>query len=211
MSADVVRGLVVLHGRGGDAAGMRAHLAPSLVGPDVAVAAPEAPGNSWWPTSFLAPAAQMEPWVIRGLDAVDAAIAGLCLPRSAVAVAGFSQGGCLALEHAARRGAGLAAVVAFSGGLVGTSDEGAPQDALYGARDKAFDYGTDLSGLRAVITCHERDPHIPIRRARDSAAALRRLGATATLIAHPGAGHHWLPEGCTAARDVLRGQSAGHA
>jgi phospholipase/carboxylesterase len=34
--------------------------------PDVALAAPQAPGMTWWPTSFLAPAAQMEPFVERG-------------------------------------------------------------------------------------------------------------------------------------------------
>ena len=45
--------------------------------PDVAALAPEAPGQSWWPTSFLAPSAVIEPFVLQGLAAVSAAVAAL--------------------------------------------------------------------------------------------------------------------------------------
>jgi predicted esterase len=176
----------------------------TLLGPlgaeRLAVAAPEAPGNSWWPTSFLAPMARMEAPLATGLDVVDAAIDGLGLPRGEVAVLGFSQGACLALEYAARRGGGLGAVIALSGGLVGTSE--APGQ-VYGHGEKAFDYDTDLSGTRALITCHERDPHIPLVRARRSVEVLRSLGAHARLIEHPGPGHHPMPDGIEASRAML--------
>ena len=184
-------GLVLLHGRGAGPEGI-VDLARMLGREDVAVAAPAAPGNSWWPTSFLAPAAQMEPWVGRGLDAADAAIAHLTeggLDRSAVAVAGFSQGGCLALEYGARRGAGLRAVLGLSAGLVGTSDEGAPSPELYGHAGKAFGYDTDLSGVRAVVSTHTQDPHIPLARARESVRVLEGLGAEVTSNFPEGAMH----------------------
>ena len=198
-----MRGIVLLHGRGGSARDMRGLLAP-LGAEGLAVAAPEARGNSWWPTSFLAPMAQMAPWVARGCDAVDAALRELGLPRGEVAVLGFSQGACLALEWAARRGEGIGAVVAFSGGLVGTADAGEDgDDALYGASPKSFDYATDLSGSRAVVTCHERDPHIPLARARESVDVLERLGADASGLWHPGPGHQPEGEGIAAARAVL--------
>ena len=192
-------GLVLIHGRGDTASGI-ASLAGPLGVSDWRIALPEADGNSWWPTSFLAPMDQMAPWVERGLAAVDEAVNALGLPRADVAVAGFSQGACLALEWAARRGAGVGAVVAFSGGLVGTSD--APGE-VYGFGDKAFDYATDLSGTRAVVTCHERDPHIPLSRAERSVEVLRGLGAAGEMIAHPGAGHQPMPDGIAAARRVL--------
>ncbi len=162
---------------------------------DFAVATPEAQGRSWWPTSFLAPMAQMEGPVRAGLSAIDAALAELNLPRDRVAILGFSQGACLVLEYAARCGAGLGGVIALSGGLVGTAD------AAGGG--KAFGYDTDLSGLRALVTCHEGDPHIPLERARRSAAVLENLGASAEMIVHPGPGHQPMPEGIAAARSIL--------
>jgi phospholipase/carboxylesterase len=93
--------------------------------PDVAIVAPEAQGGSWWPVSFLAPMSELRPWLDRGIDAVDEAVAALeaeGLARSAIAVCGFSQGGCLALEHAARKEMGLSAVFGSSSALLGTDD-----------------------------------------------------------------------------------------
>jgi phospholipase/carboxylesterase len=129
------------------------------------------------------PTAQMEPFVERGMAAVDAAVGALVeegLSRDRIALAGFSQGGCLALEYAARRG-GLAAVFGLSAGLVGTGDaEGAASEALYGFGPKAFDYGTRLDGVPVEIAVHERDPHIPLARAQESEAVFEgwapRLG-----------------------------------
>ena len=184
-------GLVLLHGRGAGPEGI-VDLARMLGRADVAVAAPAAPGGSWWPTSFLAPAAAMEPYVERGIEAVDAAVAHLAgggLPRSAIAVAGFSQGGSLALEYAARRGAGLRAVLGLSAGLVGTADEGGPAPELYGHAGKAFGYDTDLAGVPVVVSTHTRDPHIPLARARESVRVLEGLGAEVTSNFPEGAAH----------------------
>jgi predicted esterase len=197
-----VKGVVLIHGRGGSAADMRGLLGP-LGAEGLAVAAPEAPGRSWWPTSFLAPMAQMEAPLAAGLAAVEEAVAGLGLPRDEVGVVGFSQGACLALDYAARHGAGLGAVVGLSGGLVGTADEGGASEALYGHAGKAFDYGANLAGLRAVVTCHEADPHIPLARAEASADVLRGLGAAVEFVRHPGPGHQPMPEGIAAARAAL--------
>jgi len=201
-------GLVLVHGRGGSAADILG-LGEALALPDIATIAPEAPGRSWWPTSFLAPMGQMNPHVDRGLAAVDAAIDALVeggLPREKIALAGFSQGGCLALEYAARKG-GLAAVFGLSAGLVGTRDAmaGGPQPALYGFAAKAFDYDTDLSGTPVEITVHEEDPHIPLARGQESLAVFERLGARARLHVAPGPGHGITDAGITAMRAHLNG------
>jgi predicted esterase len=184
-------GLVLVHGRGasaGDILGLGAALAL----PDLALVAPQAAGHSWWPTSFLAASPMMEPHVQSGFAAIDAAISTLedgGLPRAQIALAGFSQGGCLALEYAARRG-GLMAAFGLAAGLVGTSDApGEPRADLYGHTPKAFDYTADLTNMPTYIAVHEQDPHIPLARARDSAAAFERLGAPTTLHVTPGPGH----------------------
>ncbi|MBF9043374.1 phospholipase [Rhodobacterales bacterium HKCCE4037] len=195
-------GLVLVHGRGASAADILG-LGDALGLPDIALAAPQAPDRSWWPTSFLAPTEQMEPHVLSGLSAIDAAIAALGLPRDRIALAGFSQGGCLALEYAARHG-GMMGVFGLSAGLVGTADaDGPATDALYGHGPKRFDYTTDLTSVPVHISVHERDPHIPLIRAEDSTETFRKLGAETTLVTAPGAGHGILQEDVTALRALL--------
>jgi len=198
-------GLVLLHGRGAGAEDILG-LGDALGLPDPALIAPEAAGLSWWPTSFLAPMATMAPHVERGIAAVDAAIETLeaeGLTRDRIAVAGFSQGGCLALEYAARNG-GLAAVFGLSAGLVGSADgEGGPEPTLYGHTPKRLDYDTDLTGMPVTITVHERDPHIPLARAKDSAEAFRARGAEVRLHVAPGQGHGVTEAGIADMRAVL--------
>lgn len=185
-------GLVLLHGRGGSAADILG-LAQALEMDDVAAAAPEADGQSWWPTSFLAPHAQLEPWLGSALDATGRAVALLeagGLGRDRIVIAGFSQGACLALEYAIRVGGPWAGVAGLSGGLVGTGDAGrTPEPALYGHAPKAFDYCHRLDGVPVYLGCHDSDPHIPRARVTQSAAILRNLGADVTAQLHPGAGH----------------------
>lgn len=198
-------GIVLLHGRGGSAADILSLMDHAGL-PGVAAIAPEAPGNSWWPTSFLAPAAQMEPFVTRALAQVDQAIAtleGEGIPRQHIWLSGFSQGACLASEAYARQGDGLAGLLAFSGGLVGTADgPGEPSDALYGHRPKRFDYAGRREG-RVWLSVHERDPHIPLQRVRETANSFIALGATVETRIHPGAGHGLMQDDLAALRHLL--------
>ncbi len=199
-------GLVLLHGRGGSAADILGLLEP-LALPDIAGIAPEAPGKSWWPTSFLAPSAQMEPFVIRGLAAVRTAVLALesdGVPRSRIWLCGFSQGACLALEAFAREGEGLAGVFGLSGGLVGTGDApGGPQDDLYGHGPKAFDYPGLRPDARVWISVHENDPHIPLARVRRSVEVLSAMQAQVSHAVHKGAGHGILPPDLATMRRFL--------
>lgn len=190
-------GLVLAHGRGGSSAdilGLVAHAGLT----DVAAIAPDAPGQSWWPTSFLASADQLEPYAARGVATLMQAVATLeaeGLPRSAIWLAGFSQGAGLALETFARHGDGLAGVLGFSGGLLGTGDaDGPPDVALYGFTPKRFDYPGRRDGAKAWISVHQRDPHIPLARVQESVAVLQALGAAVTHHIYPGAGHSVMRE-----------------
>lgn len=192
---DAARGLVMLHGRGATAADI-AGLAQQLAPKDTAIAAPQAAGQSWWPVSFLAPDADLSPWLVSALLAVDRAVDGLLaqgLTRDRIGLAGFSQGACLTLEYAARRGGGWHSVLALSGGLIGTGDapgDGATdQSALYGHGDKVFDYAARLDGVPVLLTCHAGDPHIPAARVRRTRQVLAQMGADVTAHLHPGAPH----------------------
>lgn len=191
------RGIVLVHGRGGSAADILGLMHQATL-PDVAAIAPEAPGATWWPSSFLAPHAQIEPHVHRGVTAVMRAVAVLeaeGIPRHAIWLGGFSQGACLALESYARAGDGLAGVFAFSGGLVGTADTGGPEeDALYSHMPKRFDYPGRRDGGKVWLSVHASDPHIPLRRAEDTAAVLAAMGAEVAKTIYPGTGHSVMRE-----------------
>ncbi len=203
-------GLVLLHGRGAGAADIT-QFGAAIAVPDVTCLAPEAPGLSWWPTSFLSPMEQMEPFVAAGLEQVDAAIATFedaGLTRDRIAILGFSQGGCLALEYLARRGAGLGHGFALSAGLVGTSDaNGEPGRALYGYGDKEFTYDADLAGTSLYTSCHAADPHIPLKRFEDSYRVMEGLGATVTARVKPGQGHGIDEQDVVAIREALSAQA----
>ncbi len=202
-------GLVLLHGRGGSAADILG-LARLTGREDIAAIAPQADGHSWWPVSFLAPMDALQPWLDGALATVDRAVATLRaegLPPESIAVAGFSQGGCLALEWAARRGGALRAVAGLSAGLVGTGDVpgGQPDPDLYGHRPKVMGQTGRLDGVSVYLGCHSEDPHIPVARVRDSAARLEALGARVACHLHPGAGHGLTRTDADAFRALLSG------
>ena len=204
-AARATAGIVLLHGRGGSAADILSLLAHAGL-TDMAAIAPQAPGHSWWPTSFLAPAAQMAPFVAQGIAAAAAALDALeaeGIPRNRLWLGGFSQGACLALETFARAGDGLAGVFGLSGGLVGLEDSGTPTPDLYGHADKTLAYPGRRDGARVWISVHERDPHIPLRRVQDSAAALNAMGAQVETVIHPGAGHGVMQADMAALRAAL--------
>ncbi len=198
--------MIMAHGRGGTPEDMMS-LADHLGLPDIAVRAPEAGGNSWWPDSFLAPLARNEPGLSSALGVVgkiadDLKREGFGPER--IVVLGFSQGACLALEYAARAGTPFACVAGLSGGLVGTQDgSGRPERALYDQIDKRFDYEGRLDGTPVFLGCHERDPHIPLARVRTSEEVLGDLGASLTTRIFPGAGHGIVAEEISALRTIL--------
>jgi phospholipase/carboxylesterase len=201
-------GIVLAHGRGGSAADILGLIAAAGLS-EVAAIAPQAPGQSWWPTSFLAPTDVIAPFLDRGIAAMAAAVQELQaegLARDQIWLAGFSQGACLALETFARNGEGLAGVFGFSGGLIGTSDKGTgTQDGLYGHRAKAFDYQGRRDRSQAWLSVHAQDPHIPLLRVQQTESALRGLGAVVDLTIYPGAGHGILQADLAVLRARLTG------
>ena len=73
-----------------------------------------------------------------------------------VAVVGFSQGACLAVEAATRLARPFRPVATLSGGLVGTGEAGgAPRADLDDRQGKTFDYEGRLKGC-----CHVNGPEI---------------------------------------------------
>jgi predicted esterase len=170
--------IIALHGRGADAEDI-VGLAREVAPPEVAIVAPQAAGHTWYPYRFLEPTERNEPYLSSALRSVGDLVAELGehgIPPDRIALLGFSQGACLALEAAARRPQRYAGVVAFSGGLIGPP----------GTR---FAYEGSLAGTPVFIGSSDVDPHIPKERVEESADALRRLGAVVDARIYPGMGH----------------------
>ena len=186
---------ILLHGRGGSADDI-AGLATVLAIDGLTFLVPEATGHTWYPQRFLAPLAANEPWLGSALDVVAALVgqaSAAGVPPARIAIAGFSQGACLALEFVARTPARYGAAVAFSGGLIGPPDEPRP----------AVPAGGSLAGTPVFLGCGDQDGHIPVASVQTSAAVLRGLGGDVDVRIYPGMGHTINQDEIAAARALL--------
>ncbi len=183
--------VVMLHGRGSNAADILS-LHTELEAPGVAFLAAEAPNRSWYPQRFIAPTAQNEPWLSAALETVRSAITATNLQQRQVALLGFSQGACLALETALRLGGRFKAVIGFSGGLIGADEE-------LGIR-----VGANLAGTPIFLGCSDMDSHIPLQRFKQSAAVLKAHGANVDARIYPNFGHEINADELEAARVLLK-------
>ena len=170
--------VVLLHGRGSNAEDMLG-LAQEFGQRDIAYVAPEAPRNTWYPYSFLAPLAQNEPHLSNALATVGATLDRLTQEGFAaerVALIGFSQGGCLALEYVARNARRYGAVAGLSAGLIGPPGT-------------AREYAGSLAGTPVFLGCSDIDAHIPLGRVHESRDVLEKLAGAVTERIYPGMGH----------------------
>ena len=170
--------VILIHGRGASAADIL-ELSRQLPPAGIAFLAPQAVNSTWYPLRFLEPIAQNEPYLSSALALLAALVAqaeSAGIASSRIAIVGFSQGACLALEFAARNPARYGGVYGFSGGLIGPPGTTWP------------DFGS-LDGTPIFRGCSDVDSHIPIDRVIASADRLRDLGAEVDLRIYPGMGH----------------------
>jgi predicted esterase len=170
--------MIMAHGRGASGEDMLG-LAAEFRTTDVAFLAPQAAGRTWYPSSFLSPIEDNEPWLTSALGVIGGLVAGLVerqIPHERIALIGFSQGACLSLEFAARQPRRYAAVIGLSGGLIGPP--GTPRD-----------YQGAFGGTPVFLGCSDIDPHIPLARVQESAEVFRRMGASVDERIYPRLGH----------------------
>jgi phospholipase/carboxylesterase len=177
--------VVLLHGYGSDGndlIGLAPPWAPLL--PDAEFVAPNAPfpcemapfGHQWFSLGDDSPAARLAG--VRAaatlLDAyIDAALAARGLDDSKLAMVGFSQGTMMSLFVAPRRAKAPAAVVGYSGALIG------PQELA-----------SEIRSRPPILLIHgDADPMIPAEALFMSAGALGHAGASVQWHISGGVGH----------------------
>lgn len=170
--------LVMVHGRGGSAQDILS-LAADLNVAAFALIAPQAPGNSWYPQSFLAPRTENEPSLSNALKLLKDVVLYLekeGFAKDQIYFLGFSQGACLSLEFVASQAARYGGVVAFTGGVIGDQVD-------------YRNYHGNFDGTPIFIGSSDPDFHVPVSRVQESTALLEEMGANVTEIIYRNMGH----------------------
>lgn len=179
MYPKTTKAIIMIHGRGSEAADIVNSFEGVLPIYDYYIVAPNADNNSWYPQSFLAPQVQNEPMLSDALNLLKSLINDLTstgYKQEDIFILGFSQGACLALEFVARNASRLGGVFALSGGLIG--------DTLNTAN-----YKGNFMGTPVFLGCSDVDSHIPLQRVTESAVILREMSAHVIEKIYPGMGH----------------------
>ena len=177
--------VVLLHGVGADGNDL-IDLAPhwSAAAPDATFVAPHAPfpydmapvGRQWFSLADRSPAllAAGVRDAAAVLDAyLTAEAASVGVPPSAIALVGFSQGAMTALYAGLRRRPAPAAILAYSGALLGSESLAA-----------------EIAGRPPVLLVHgEADEVVPTAATRATESALRAAGVPVEALYRPGLGH----------------------
>lgn len=186
--------MILVHGRGASSESILT-VADDLALSDVAWLAPQAPGHTWYPYSFLTPMDQNEPHLGAALARLGAVLRRLeseGIDRRRIGLLGFSQGACLALEFAARNAGRYAGIAGLCGGLIGPP--GTPRD-----------YTGTFDGTPVFLGCGDTDAHIPLARVHETADVFRRMGAGVDERIYPGKPHAVIPDELDAVRAMLGG------
>jgi predicted esterase len=158
--------------------------------------APAAAGGSWYPHRFMGPLAANEPFLSHAIEACDRAVDEAGEQGSVrVVVIGFSQGACLAAEYTLRHPGRCAAIVMFTGGVIGPP--GTPWRLAAPA--------TTLGGLPVLLTGSDVDEWVPAARVRETADVFTALGADVRCRIYAGRAHVVSDEEILEAREFLTG------
>ncbi|UJP66411.1 alpha/beta hydrolase [Mongoliitalea daihaiensis] len=162
---------IMIHGRGGTAQSILS-LSQVLNLDDFALLAPQAPGNTWYPFSFMAPDPSNEPSFSQSLQIIHTLIQELeskGFTSEQLYLIGFSQGACLVLEYATQHAKKYGAVIAFTGGLIG--EQIRPEK-----------YSGNFNGTQVFIGSGFKDPHVPLSRIEESTDLMKAAGANVTTL-----------------------------
>jgi phospholipase/carboxylesterase len=163
---------IMIHGRGATAASILS-LADHLNLAEFALIAPQAPGNTWYPYSFMSPDKNNEPSFSESMKTLDDIVQDLLsqgFSTEQIYFIGFSQGACLSLEYSSQHAKKYGGVIAFTGGLIGENFNPSK-------------YNGDFQGTPVFIGSSHKDMHVPLTRIQESAAQFEKMGANIkTLI-----------------------------
>jgi len=170
--------IILVHGRGASAESMMG-IFDELAVPGLAAVAPQAPGHTWYPNSFLVPIAANQPYLDSALFALESIVTNLIergIESKRIAILGFSQGACLTTEFVATHPRRYGAIIALTGGLIGPPGT-------------ARNYPGSLSKTPVFLGSSDPDPDVPFERVQETRDVLGAMGAAVELRRYAGMGH----------------------
>lgn len=189
---------LVVHGRGQDPEFMLEVLERVAL-PEIAYVLPRAAGNTWYPKGFMAPEEDNEPYLGDALEtcgSVARRIQEYGYEPGRIALVAFSQGACLLSEFLVRHPRRYAAAALLTGGYIGPPG---PARVASG----------DLAGMPVFLGSSRHDEWVPLSRAEETAALLRRMGADVTFDVYDDREHIVNDTAVQRTRDLLKAAAAG--
>ncbi len=186
--------MILVHGRGATARSILS-LGEQLDRPQLAMFAPQATNNTWYPRSFLSPLEQNQPHLdsaLRRLDETVDEVLSEGIDAERLILLGFSQGACLTSEYVARNPRRYGGVVALTGGVIGPDDT--PRD-----------YTGSLDGTPVFLGSSDPDPHVPVQRVELTARIFEEMDADVTTEFYPGMAHTVCPDELDHTRRIVDG------
>jgi phospholipase/carboxylesterase len=177
-AAQATAAMILIHGRGGSAEDIIS-LAGHLHTKEMALFAPQATQNSWYPYGFMSPISRNQPALDSALATIDELVESIVaggIAREQLYFVGFSQGACLTLEYTTRHASRYGGVIAFTGGLIGEQPD-------------TNNYKGDFAQTPVLITTGDNDPHVPVSRVMESADIIKKLQADVTTKIYKGRPH----------------------
>ena len=190
--AESQKALILIHGRGATAESILSLASPLGAG-NFTLFAPQATNNSWYPYSFMAPAANNQPALNSALEIINEIVQSILdqgLSSKQIYLAGFSQGACLTAEYATRHAQPYGGLFIFTGGLIG-------QHLSTG------NYQGDFAGTPVFISTGDPDLHVPVSRVNETLKIMEEHGALVTQKIYKGRPHTILQEEINLARQII--------
>lgn len=162
--------MIFMHGRGGNAQDILS-LANHFPVQEFALFAPQATNNTWYPSSFLAPSDQNEPWLSSALEMLKDIVKDIKtkgIDQKNIYFGGFSQGACLTAEFVAQNATRYGGVIIFTGGLIG--------DEIY-----KENYKGNFADTPVFISTGNPDTHVPVERVNETAKLMEKMNAKVTV------------------------------
>lgn len=186
--------VILIHGRGQDPRDLDEMIVGRIGLPEIAYVAPQAADRTWYPLGFMKPVGENQPhldFALARIGALADELDAQGMAREEQLIFGFSQGACLASEYVYRRRQRVAALCAFTGGLIGPAGS---QWEVDGAR---FD------DMPVLLGGASEDPWVPAARMRETAAVFQQLGARVDAPIYPSAVHEINDDQIARARGIL--------
>lgn len=184
--------VIAIHGRERDATDIL-DVCSRIGRAEFAHLAPQAANGSWYPHGFMAPFQNNEPWLSWTFERLDVLLRQLMqhgIASERVVLLGFSQGACIVAEYAMRNPRRYAALLIFTGGVIGPAGVARPQG--------------DFAGTPVLISGSTRDRWVPCTRMQDTARLFTDRGAQVAEHYYDRGEHEVSDAEIASAREVLR-------